>query len=62
MTIDEAMKRLSSFRDWFLTEFVDEDIEAIKLGIEALRRQEYLRLHFGQGFQKLLPGETKEVK
>ncbi len=62
MTIDEAILTLESYRDWLLAELVDTDREALELGLEALKRQSQLRLHFGRGWGLPLPGETMEVK
>ncbi len=59
MTIDEAIKHLTEWRDAGLTLLPAYDLEALKLGFEALKRIEQERgLHTYPAY-KLLPGETK---
>jgi len=60
MTIDEAIERLiiaqGGLKDYHTQEFID----AIKLGIEALKGLEWCRRNTNCPFTKLLPGETKD--
>ena len=57
MTIDEAIKRLVNIKIEFLALPQDEDWQAIRLGIEALKAWQESSYH-SVGF--LLPGETDD--
>ena len=60
MTIDEAIKQLESFHSWFALDFSNKDLEAQKLGIEALKRIEDWRRALVCNPDLLLPGETED--
>ena len=63
MTIDKAINTLSAMQeDYEGDEFPNEE-DALKLGIEALKRVKWHEEQHQPGHYELLPGETKdEVK
>jgi hypothetical protein len=58
MTIDEAIKQLESFHSWFGQDYCDKDLEAIKLGIEAMKALQKIRT-WAIIAPRPLPGETR---
>ena len=58
MTIDEAIENLQDTYDFCQSVFSTEDLEAIKLGIEALKRIKLQRSPRGFGYSYKLPGES----
>ncbi len=59
MTIDEAIKRNENMQIEFLPLPRHRDWQAIKLGIEALKRYKVIRANFGKLREDRLPGETE---
>ena len=59
MTIDEAIKRLSGLLEVEVLDTSVEEPDAIKLGIEALKRIQYARQHCFTETISPLPGEPK---
>lgn len=60
MTLQEAIKTLENFEG---EDFVDDwahYLAAFQLGIEALKKIQYLRSHQHFSYLEPLPGETKE--
>ena len=60
MTIDEAIKILTALHKLHQNRLVLLEEEAVKQGIEALKRLEHLRKDFDLLRSELLPGETKD--
>jgi len=60
MKIDEAIERLGKLRLPIKTQENHKDHEAVRLGIEALKRIQVSRKHFSRVFPTPLPGETKD--
>jgi len=60
MTLEEAIKRQTIFVQKTEGYFDDEDIQAAKLGIEALERERENRQGVPRSLHDLLPGETEE--
>ena len=60
MTIDKAIETLESFGSWFAGDLADRDAQAIKLGIEALKRVKAERTGYESYAPDLLPGETTD--
>lgn len=60
MTINEAITRLCIIEELLATDFCQPDADAIKLGIEALKRIHTSRLEHALANINPLPGETKE--
>jgi len=60
MTLNESVKELSYLHDCLNRDTDIRFLNAIKLGIEALKLVRELRLHHGVLPDYLLPGETKE--
>ena len=61
MKLEKAIEILNTIYDDIDLGFLDDDLYALKLGIEAMRRVKGLRLYDVGPVQVLLPGETKEV-
>jgi len=60
MTIDEAIKELEE-PDWMITEYqIPVYMEAVRLGIEALKRVKLIRGNQFYPHLKRLYGETEE--
>ena len=60
MTIDKAIQNLEAQLSGLHPEFDIEDIDGLRLGIEALKRVGAYRHFPDRGPGELLPGETKE--
>ncbi len=60
MTIYEAIKHLEKTKNWYEYHNAEEQVEAHKLGIEALKRCRDNRAGRDILIMDLLPGETKE--
>ena len=60
MTIDEAMKVLQLMTENRNVSSLEKCIEALKLGIEALKRVKVNRHHYGGLNWKALPGEIEK--
>jgi len=59
MTIDEAIKEQKIFISYTTNRLTAKRIEAIRIGIEALKFHKYMREKIGKGYTVLLPGETE---
>ncbi len=62
MTIDKAIKELEEFTVFPHAVYPGRLMPSIKLGIEALRRLQAIRLRDSIEALTSLPGETEEVK
>ncbi|MBA7592662.1 hypothetical protein ES708_34855 [subsurface metagenome] len=60
MTIDEAIKNLTTIEKRLLKEDWLTSRDSIKLGIEALKRCKKLHDYLGPNIHGQLPGETKD--
>jgi len=60
MTIDKAIQILSDEPETLDWENEPQAIEALKLGIEALKRVKYVRETYQKSSYVLLPGETED--
>lgn len=60
MTIDEAIERLTDETVQLRHRFSPNWIEALKLGIEALKLVDNLRFEGSPYYPKPLPGETED--
>ena len=60
MTIDEVIKLLTRWQDGKDITSFDDVNRAVKLGIEALKREKLMRIAVPLAKGELLPGETKE--
>lgn len=58
MTIDEAIKTDETLIEFPEKNLWDFELEAIKLGIEALKREKERRHYYINSAPELLPGET----
>lgn len=62
MKLASAIQLLASIHNHIDPGATAEELNALKLGIEALKAWKYLRDHSGFGYDTLLPGETKEER
>jgi len=60
MTLDRAIEVLEELARKWSRDYDDEDLQAVKLGIHALRYVEGIRQHDGDYRSLILPGETEE--
>jgi len=60
MTLDKSIEVLEELARKWSHDYDDEDLQAVKLGIEALRYVEGIRQHDGDYGSLVLPGETAE--
>ena len=60
ITLKEAIETLSDDRFGCCWPTPKSEIEAVKLGIEALKFKQSIRAHTVDDFDALLPGETEE--
>jgi len=60
MELDKATKKLQDLEVWLRDADWGDDADALKLGIEALKREQERREDIDFGFALLLPGETEE--
>ncbi|MBA7563516.1 hypothetical protein ES708_05175 [subsurface metagenome] len=60
MTIEKAIEILKLHQEPTEWDLYDDDVDAIKLGIEALKRVYLQREHPKKHYNLLLSGETKE--
>jgi len=60
MKLDKAIRRLETIPETLSCPLTDEEREAFKLGIEALKRIKEWRSHLGSAGCLPLPGETKD--
>lgn len=60
MTIDEAIKELADLNENYPSNLWPEPNEAVRLGIEALKRAEDSKENGRNLDYELLPGETKD--
>jgi hypothetical protein len=60
MTIEEAIETLTDLRDDIITLWGPDHIDAMKLGIEALRWRQHCKKDNPDVDFVLLPGETNE--
>lgn len=58
MTIDQAIERLTKLANENVGIWLDYELEAAQLGIEALKRCKYIRTHPSEPRVWKLPGET----
>lgn len=60
MKIDEAIKILEPAKEGYLPTVSVRVLDAVKLGIEALKRVKKYRPLYAGKYPHLLPGETEE--
>jgi len=60
MQIDEAIKRMKARIEGEFYDSDPENLDDMKLGIEALKREKEHRRYETYGIRLLLPGETEE--
>lgn len=60
MNAEKAIELLKENNPPPMDSWSEELTEAVQLGIEALKREQYIRKHYPEYGFDLLPGETKE--
>lgn len=60
MKLEEAITRSAVIAELMATDFSQADADAVKLGIEALRRIQFNRSSGTDNWWQELPGETKD--
>ena len=60
MTLDEAIKILKLHQEPTEWDLYNDDVDAIRLGSEALEQTQYIREHYTFFYAPTLPSETKD--